>query len=171
VLEELANDSAIASYLYGLDLISQVRGNVDSYYLVDGLGSTRGLTNASGMVTNTYSYDAFGNLIASAGGTANNYLFAGEQFDPNLGDYYQRQRYYDTDTGRFTRRDTYEGNFEDPMSLHKYLYAHANPVNNTDPSGLYTLSEFATIGAIIGALSGKSIGGYAGYVNNGNKLG
>ena len=43
VLEELVNDSAIASYVYGLDLISQERGNADSYYLVDGLGSTRGL--------------------------------------------------------------------------------------------------------------------------------
>jgi YD repeat-containing protein len=66
-----------ASYVYGLDLISQERGNADSYYLVDGLGSTRGLTDASGVVTDTYSYDAFGNLIASAGGTANNYCLLG----------------------------------------------------------------------------------------------
>lgn len=28
----------------------------------------------------------------------------------------------------------------DPMSLHNYLYAHANPVNAIDPSGLSTLS-------------------------------
>ena len=84
VLEELVNDSAIASYVYGLDLISQERGNADSYYLVDGLGSTRGLTNASGVVTDTYAYDAFGNLIASGGNIENDYLFAGEQFDEDL---------------------------------------------------------------------------------------
>nr|WP_249071231.1 hypothetical protein [Argonema antarcticum] len=36
-------------------------------------------------------------------------MFAGEQFDENLGDYYLRERFYDTDTGRFTRRDTFEG--------------------------------------------------------------
>ena len=154
VLEELVNDSAIASYVHGLDLISQERGNVDSYYLVDGLGSTRGLTDASGVVTDTYSYDAFGNLIASAGATANNYRFAGEQFDPNLGDYYLRQRYYDTETGRFTRRDTYEGTLEDPMSLHKYLYAHANPVNYIDPSGLSTttIGDLTSLIAAISAL-------------------
>ena len=141
VLEEGVNDVLAASYVYGLDLIFQKRGNADSYYLVDGLGSTRGLTNASGVVTDTYSYDAFGNLIASAGGTANNYRFAGEQFDPNLGDYYLRQRYYNPGVGRFTRRDTYEGSLEDPMSLHKYLYAHANPVTYTDPTGLFSAGE------------------------------
>jgi RHS repeat-associated protein len=150
VLEEYVNDALTASYVYGLDLISQERGNVDSFYLVDGLGSTRGLTNASGVVTDTYAYDAFGNSIASAGGTANNYLFAGEQFDPSLGDYYLRQRYYDTDTGRFTRRDTYEGRLGNPLTLHKYIYAHANPVNLIDPTGFASedpvaLSEFGKI--------------------------
>jgi hypothetical protein len=30
----------------------------------------------------TYDYDAFGNLIHQTGSTPNNYLFAGEQFDP-----------------------------------------------------------------------------------------
>jgi len=58
VLEERVNNALIASYLYGLDLISQERGNADSYYLVDGLGSTRGLTDGAGNVTDSYSYDA-----------------------------------------------------------------------------------------------------------------
>ena len=106
-MEESVNDVLAASYVYGLDLISQDRGNDDSYYLVDGLGSTRGLTDMSGVVTDTYTYDAFGNLIGVSGATANNYRFAGEQFDPNLGDYYLRQRYYNPGVGRFTRRDTY----------------------------------------------------------------
>ena len=154
VLEELVNDSAIASYVYGLDLISQERGNADSYYLVDGLGSTRGLANASGVVTDTYTYDAFGNLVASAGGTANNYLFAGEQFDPNLGDYYLRQRYYDNDTGRFTRRDTYEGSLFSPITLHKYLYGNANPVAYTDPSGLFSAGEAQAAANIANTLAG-----------------
>ena len=145
VLEERVNNSLGVSYVYGRDSISQERGDADSYYLVDGLGSTRGLTNAGGVVTDTYSYDAFGNLIASAGGTANNYRFAGEQFDPNLGDYYLRQRYYDTDSGRFTRRDTYPGHISEPLTLHKYIYANANPVNGVDPSGFATITEALSI--------------------------
>ena len=38
-------------------------------------------------------------------------------------------------TGRFWTRDTHEGNRNDPLSLHKYLFAHADPVNRIDPSG------------------------------------
>jgi RHS repeat-associated protein len=57
----------------------------------------------------TYDYDAFGNLIHSTGTTPNNYLFAGEQFDPDLGLYYNRARYLNTANGRFWSMDTYEG--------------------------------------------------------------
>jgi peptidyl-Lys metalloendopeptidase len=31
--------------------------------------------------------------------------------------------------------DTYQGDNEDPLSLHKYLYCEGNPVNGTDPTG------------------------------------
>jgi hypothetical protein len=31
--------------------------------------------------------------------------------------------------------DSFAGDSSDPRSLHKYLYAHANPVNGLDPSG------------------------------------
>ena len=154
VLEERVNDALIASYLYGLDLISQERGNADSYYLVDGLGSRRGLTDSAGNVTNTYSYDAFGNLVASAGGTANNYQFAGEQFDSNLDQYYLRQRYYNQNSGRFTRRDTYEGRLSDPITLHKYLYGNANPVTYTDPTGLFSAGEDQAAANIANTLAG-----------------
>ena len=138
VLEERVNDVLAASYVYGLDLISQERGVDDSFYLVDGLGSTRGLTDVGGNVTDIYSYDAFGNLIGVTGGTDNDYLFAAEQFDEDLDQYYLRQRYYDTKIGRFARRDSWEGSINDPVSLHKYLYANGNPVNRIDPSGLAT---------------------------------
>jgi hypothetical protein len=46
-----------------------------------------------------------------------------------------RARYFNPNTGRFWTRDTDDGDNEDPLSLHKYLYAWDNPVNNTDPSG------------------------------------
>jgi len=38
--------------------------------------------------------------------------------------------------------DTSEGNSEDPLSLHKYLYANANPIDCTDPSGLESWEQF-----------------------------
>ncbi|KYC37632.1 hypothetical protein WA1_39915 [Scytonema hofmannii PCC 7110] len=124
------------SYLYGHDLISQTKDGQQSFYLVDGLGSTRVLTDGQASITDTYTYDAFGKLIGSSGSTDNNYLFAGEQYDEDLEQYYLRQRYYDPNTGRFTRRDVYEGRLEEPLTLHKYLYANGNPANLIDPSGL-----------------------------------
>ncbi|MDX2211719.1 MAG: RHS repeat-associated core domain-containing protein [Oculatellaceae cyanobacterium bins.114] len=141
VLEERVNGNLIVSYIYGHDLISQERNNVTSFYLVDGLGSTNALTDASGNITDTYTYDAYGRSVSGTGSTNNSYQFAGEQFDENLGEYYLRQRYYNSDSGRFTRRDSFEGSLSEPLSLHKYFYAHNNPVNNIDPSGLFTLTE------------------------------
>ena len=38
-------------------------------------------------------------------------------------------------TGTFITQDTYQGTIFDPTSLHKYLYANANPVTYCDPSG------------------------------------
>jgi RHS repeat-associated protein len=140
VLEENVDGSVAVRYVHGLDLISQSNNGQQSVYLVDGLGSTRVLADESGGVIDSYTYDAFGSLINSTGGTENKYLFAGEQFDENLGQYYLRARYYDPSAGRFTRRDTYEGDVFEPATLHKYLYAHANPVNGIDPSGLYPIS-------------------------------
>jgi RHS repeat-associated protein len=92
-------------------------------------------------------YDAFGETIGETGNVANKYLFAGEQFDEILGDYYLRARYYDASTGRFTRRDTYEGRLGEPLTLHKYTYTHNNPVNGIDPTGLYTYSLTDTAAA------------------------
>jgi RHS repeat-associated protein len=102
----------------------------------------------------TYDYDAFGNLIHSTGTTPNNYLFAGEQYDPDLGLYYNRARYLNVSTGRFWSMDDDEGNGYEPVSFHKYLYAGANPVGNIDPTGhdfdlgsvTFAAGEGATIG-------------------------
>jgi len=79
--------------------------------------------------------------VEHEGDSENDYLFAGEQFDEALGQYYLRQRYYDAATGRFTRRDTWEGRLHEPITLNKYLYAAANPVYYIDPSGLAPLAE------------------------------
>jgi len=106
-----------------------------SFYGYDGHGSVRQLTNAAGVVTDSYDYDAFGNLSNSTGSTPNNYLFAGEQFDPALALYYNRARYLNTATGRFWGMDTDEGDPGAPASLHKYLYAGSDPVNHRDPPG------------------------------------
>jgi RHS repeat-associated protein len=145
VVEESVGGAVVRRYTYGLDLISQRQlvGGAwgTSFYGYDGHGSVRYLTDSSGAVTDTYDYDAFGNLVARTGSTPNDYLFAGEQFDPNVGLYYLRARYLNPAAGRFQTADTYEGVRNDPPSLHRYLYANADPVNKLDPSGKFTVIE------------------------------
>jgi RHS repeat-associated protein len=146
VVEELQNGNVTRSYTYGHDLISQrcpvPTANCSlSFYGYDGHGNVRLLTDAAGAVTDTYDYDAFGNLISQVGNTANDYLYAGEQFDPNLGFYYLRARYLNPAAGRFWTMDSWEGNPHDPRSLHKYIYANGDPSNRLDPSGNVSLAE------------------------------
>jgi RHS repeat-associated protein len=74
-------------------------------------------------------------LLHSTGTTPNNYLFAGEQFDPDLNLYYNRARYLNVSAGRFWTIDTFEGEDDVPTSLHKYLYAEGDPVGHVDHSG------------------------------------
>ena len=130
--------------VYGHDLLSQTRDSVVSYYHPDGLGSTRTLTDTAQTVTDTYTYDAFGLLLAQTGTTDNSYLYRGEQFDHELGFYYLRARYMNPALGRFVTMDTFAGSNTDPITLHKYLYANANPITYSDPSG-----NFSMIGAQI----------------------
>jgi RHS repeat-associated protein len=137
VLSEVQGGVTAKTYTYGDDLLSQTLTNTNenSFYLYDGLGSTRALTNSSGNLSDEYAYDAFGQTLSESGNTDNNYLFTGEQFDQTLDKLYLRARYYDQGVGRFTQQDTWMGNNSDPVTLHKYLYANADPVNFVDPTG------------------------------------
>ncbi len=179
VLEEYTMDASLSdtpailsrTYNYGLMLISQQQFNTNtlepstlSYYGYDGHGSVRFLTSTNGTVTDTYTYDAYGTLIASSGSTPNNYLYSGQQFDPDLGLYYNRARYLNTSTGRFWSSDSTDGSNEDPLSLHKYLYAQDNPVMGTDPSGhedlvdvLSTMAINSFIGSMVSSVASTAL--------------
>jgi RHS repeat-associated protein len=55
------------------------------------------------------------------------YLNRGEQFDADLGLYYQWARLMNPVTGRFLSRDPQDGDYSDPATIHKHLCA---PVQN-----------------------------------------
>ena len=150
VLAEIGSEGSVqAYYTIGADLISHERDGKVSVFLYDGHGSVVGLANESGVVTDTYCYDAFGNLLKSTGSTANNYRYCGEQFDETTGLYYLRARYMDTSTGRFISQDSYAGEISDPVSLHKYLYCSSNPVMKVDPSGFNDISLYSQMSSVV----------------------
>ncbi|MBQ4523075.1 MAG: hypothetical protein IJA10_09020 [Lachnospiraceae bacterium] len=117
-------------------------------YIMDGHGSVTALaeTNEVGnVVTDTYTYDAYGNLLKKTGTTENDYLYTGEQYNEATGLYYLRARYMNPETGTFISMDSYAGSLDNPVSLHKYLYANANPVMYTDPTGYFSLAESSVV--------------------------
>jgi RHS repeat-associated protein/uncharacterized repeat protein (TIGR01451 family) len=158
VIEEIAGDTVQRVYVYGLDLLSQ-RQILDgvwtvSFYGQDGFGNVRYLTDVSGRVTDTYEYDAFGNLLARTGTTPNERLFGAQVFDARLQLYFLRARYYNPATGRFVSLDVFPGDPHAPASLHRYLYGSANPLSFPDPTGYgYFAATVALVVNLISMLS------------------
>jgi RHS repeat-associated protein len=139
--ETNAAGTAVARYSQGLNIdepLAMLRSGTTSYYQADGLGSLTSLSNASGALANTYTYDSFGNIIASTGTLTNSFRYTGREFDTETSLYYYRARYYDASAGRFTS--------EDPLrfdaGINFYRYVKNNAANLTDPLGLYQLKGF-----------------------------
>ncbi len=139
IVEEIVNGAVTRRYTLGHWIISETQSIggtwATSFYGYDGHNSVRFLTDSAGAVTDNYTFDAFGIKIAGAGSTPNQILYSGEYLDLGTGDYDLRARVYNENTGTFLTRDTYAGQNGDPITLHQYLYAGADPVNMWDPSG------------------------------------
>ena len=179
LMETTDEDTVIASYTYGNDLISSTKYDVLNtiYYNYDGLGSVRQLTDDTEAIVALYTYDAFGNLIASSGTSENTYGFTGEQqFKEADGLVYLRARYYDARVGRFISRDPIleprgvGNNFvwllpyltSQPQSLQAYEYCGNNPVNRIDPTGKISVPPDAL--ACLLCMAAVEIGCYWGCV-------
>ena len=89
VMDEIVNGAVQRTYAYGLQRIDEnqfVSGAwTPSFYVYDGAGSVRQLTDVNGTPTDEYEYDAYGNSFTKTGTTPNNYLYRGEQYDSDLG--------------------------------------------------------------------------------------
>lgn len=134
------------------------------YPLYDSLGSTRWLINASQTVTDSYSYDAFGNITSQSGSTYNPYKYVGSlgycSGDGNTGLQHLGARYYNPTTGRFTTRDPISrgapgplgpGNIRPKRGLpgDPYGYCNNDPLDRVDPSGLQGGEDIGVIAAAI----------------------
>ena len=141
VIQEVSNMTGQTSseYLYGfMGLLKQRRGNQDHWYLPDGLGSTTALTDSEEEVTDTYTYEGFGNKVANTGTTVNPYRYvagSGYYTDDESGLMLLTLRYYDATLGRFITRD--------PASVGPNLYAYVsnNPLKYVDPTGLREMTD------------------------------
>jgi RHS repeat-associated protein len=107
-------------------------GSTTSYYEADGNCSITSLSNTSGVLAQTYTYDSYGNQTASSGSLTNFFRYAGREFDTETSLYFNRARYVDPTTGRFLSEDPirYAGG-----SVNFYPYAGNDPVDYIDAFG------------------------------------
>jgi RHS repeat-associated protein len=110
----------------------------------------------------SYDYDAWGKVTEESGSLENEYTFTSRRDEKDLGLMYYRHRYYDPETGRFISQDPFSGGpddarvsyrnnwfenvhgkitlyttFRQPHTFNRYVYCSNNPINFTDPMGLY----------------------------------
>ena len=96
------------SYLYddaGTPIEQVDPAGVALYNGHDQYGSTRLLTDATGAVAATFTYDPYGNLTAHTGATDTPLRWNGQYQDTDTGLYYLRARYYDPVTAQFLTGD------------------------------------------------------------------
>jgi RHS repeat-associated protein len=122
-------------YLDGTDSeAARIVGTVTAWYLPDRLGSIRNMTDGSGNLSDTITYDAFGKVTnETSPTTGDRYKFTGRELDSETGLQYHHARYYDPATGRWTTDDPSGFAAGDP---NLYRYVQNGPTNSTDPSGL-----------------------------------
>ncbi len=136
IIQELDQDNQIiATYTHGPgtdEPICLEKNSQKYYYISDGLGSITALVDSNGNIAQTYRYDSFGNIINSSGTITQPFTYTGREYDSETGLYYLRARYYDAKIGRFLQEDPIWG-------VNAYSYCNNNPINWTDPLGLWSI--------------------------------
>jgi RHS repeat-associated protein len=125
------------------------------YLTADHLGSTRVITDSSGVAQKCYDYYPFGeDIAAGTGGRPGCFgggvypgtgpdiasaKFTGKERDWETGLDYFGARYMSSAQGRFSSPDPLMGSAQlsNPQTWNRYTYGLNNPLRNTDPLGLY----------------------------------
>jgi RHS repeat-associated protein len=124
--------AAVLKYVYGPradEALAIDDGATVSCLHADAFGSIVAVSSSAGVVTMTRQYDAWGYPLV--GDSQAGVAYTGREWDPEVGLYYYRSRFYDPKLGRFISPDAigFEGgdNF--------YVYVSNSPVNAIDPFG------------------------------------
>jgi RHS repeat-associated protein len=129
--------------------------NASFYYHTDHQGSVRAITDQNGAVTNTYAYDSYGTAQESVESLAQRFRYTGREFDALTGLYHYRARAFDPETARFLQEDPLHFGAGD---MNVFRYTGNNPVNATDPSGMFadengTFTAAVSRGLMVGRMA------------------
>ena len=112
------------------------------YHHFDALGSSRQLSTSAGAVSDTLTYDAWGNVVNRTGSTGVVFLWIGlveYYFDIETGSIYIRARLYAPVVSRWTTVDP--SDFVD--TANRFVYVANSVVHSLDPSGTITITPIA----------------------------
>jgi len=139
------------------------------FYVKNAQGDVTGLVTTSGTRVVTYTYDAWGNPLATTGslastlGEQNPLRYRGYVYDTETGLYYLQSRYYNPGWGRFINADDTALLLSSPGKAHwdknVFAYCDNNPLNRVDEDG-----ECWNI--IIGGIVGGIVSGASSIVND-----
>jgi RHS repeat-associated protein len=157
-------DGSVTRYIYGLGLIyEETTPNgggtaFTAFYHFNWQGSTVALSNGSGNVTARISYSPYGERTIESGTVTTPFCFVGQfgVLTESDGLLSMMARFYSPSFRRFLSEDPI--GFGGGMNWH--AYAGGNPINNTDPTGLWFGPDdavFAGVGAVVG-VGGKFVG-------------
>lgn len=111
--------------------------NSPTFYHFDRIGSTLALSDAAGVITDSYAYGPFGEAAQHTGTSTQPFTYVGAwgvRAEGTLFD--MRARHYDPATARFLSRDPASISLKNPKRLNLYEYAAQNPGRYIDPRGL-----------------------------------
>lgn len=148
-------------YVYGLGLLYEETGGATKTYHADQVGSTLAMTDASGSVTDRWTYAPYGAVASHSGSADTPFQFNGEmgvQTDAS-GLLHMRARYCNPRLMRFLNADPigFKG------GLNWYASFDNNPISKTDPTG-----HFGIVGAAVGGVIGGIAGGTVAYFTGGD---
>ena len=158
--ERDASNAVTAKYIYagGIDNpVKVIKGSNTYYFKQDALGSVTALTDGTGTIVETYTYDAFGKpKIKDGSGTTlttptQPFLFTRREFDAETGLYHYRSRAYSPELGRFIQPDSIGFGGRD---ANFYRYAWNSPMMNVNPSGTCCSRQQSEVDRLDGLLSG-----------------
>jgi RHS repeat-associated protein len=103
------------------------------YFTRDHLGSIREMVDSSGTIQARYSYDPYGRMTQISGSLSADFGYAGMYYHAPSGLNLTFYRAYDSDLGRWLNRDP----IGELGGLNLYSYVFNNPINWSDPYGLF----------------------------------
>jgi len=136
-----------AEYVWGaLGPVARIVGGRVQLYVCDALRHVRALINAeTGEITDSYDYDAWGNLVYRAGTTRQPFTWNGAygyEWIPEVSLYHVGARAYDPRTARWLQRDPIDAASGDP---NLYRYCGNDPINGVDPTGTQIHQELTSV--------------------------